>query len=77
MPPVVVVDALPTFVSPDIHKDMVASTPASFNDIPPVLRHKEENVSIKLDPVLPQFTADDCANGSLYVIERFVDTVTT
>lgn len=72
MAPVVVVDSLPTFVSPDVHREMVASTPASFNDIPPVLRHKEENVSVKLDPPLPEFTADDCANGSLYVIEKYV-----
>ncbi|EKM57833.1 uncharacterized protein PHACADRAFT_158876 [Phanerochaete carnosa HHB-10118-sp] len=70
MAPLIVVDALPTFISPDAHKDLVASTPASFNDIPPVLRHKEENVSIKLDPALPEFTADDCVNGSLYVIEN-------
>ncbi|GJE85591.1 Voldacs domain-containing protein [Phanerochaete sordida] len=72
MAPVVVVDSLPTFVSPDVHREMVASTPASFNDIPPVLRHKEENVSVKLDPPLPEFTADDCANGSLYVIENLL-----
>lgn len=72
MAPVVVVDALPAYVSPDVHKEMVASTPASFSDIPPVLRHKEDNVSVKLDPALPEFTAEDCANGSLYVIENLL-----
>ena len=71
MAPVIVVDALPTYVSPDVHKEMVASTPASFSDIPPVLRHKEDSVSVKLDPALPEFTAEDCANGSLYVIEKY------
>lgn len=71
-PAAVPVTALPTFVSPEEHRNLVASTPASFNDIPPVLRHKEENVSVTLDPPLPEFSAEDCANGTLYVIERYV-----
>lgn len=71
MASITLVDALPKFVSPEEHKTLVASTPASFSDIPPVLRHKEENVSITLDPVLETFSAEDCANGTLYVIERY------
>lgn len=69
-PAIIPIDALPTYISPDEHKELVASTPASFNDIPPVLRHKEDNVSITLDPALPEFSTEDCANGTLYVIER-------
>ncbi|OJT09540.1 Methylosome subunit pICln [Trametes pubescens] len=66
---IVLIDALPNFISPDEHRNLVASTPASFSDIPPVLRHKEDNVSITLDPPVDAFSAADAANGSLYVIE--------
>ncbi|KAI0774969.1 regulator of volume decrease after cellular swelling-domain-containing protein [Trametes elegans] len=53
---ITLIDTLPKFISTEEHRNLVASTPASFADIPPVLRHKEENVS-------------DSANGELYVIE--------
>ena len=42
----------------------------------PVLRHKEDNVSVTLDPPLDGFSAQDAANGSLYVIERYARTIT-
>lgn len=64
------VTALPSYISPEEHKDVSTSTPASFADIPPVLRHKQENVSVTLDPPLDGFTGDDGAGGTLYVIER-------
>lgn len=67
---IVLIDALPKFISPEEHRNLVASTPASFSDIPPVLRHQEDNVSITLDPPVDAFSAADAANGSLYVIER-------
>ncbi|KIJ66808.1 hypothetical protein HYDPIDRAFT_180518 [Hydnomerulius pinastri MD-312] len=66
---VTIITAVPSFVSPEEHRNIVGSTPASFNDIPPVLRHKEENVSVSVDPPLDGFTAEDAANGVLYVIE--------
>ncbi|KAH9902537.1 regulator of volume decrease after cellular swelling-domain-containing protein [Cubamyces lactineus] len=66
---VVLIDALPKYISAEEHRNLVASTPASFSDIPPVLRHKEENVSVTLDPALDTFSAEDAANGTLYVIE--------
>ncbi|KIK10240.1 hypothetical protein K443DRAFT_670864 [Laccaria amethystina LaAM-08-1] len=65
MPTVNLVSAVPTFVSPEEHKTLVASTPASFNDIPPVLRHKEDNVIVTLNPPLDTF---DGATGTLYVL---------
>ena len=65
-----IITALPTYISPEEHKEVSAATPASFADIPPVLRHKEENVSITLDPPLDGFSPEDGANGTLYVIER-------
>ncbi|EDR08499.1 uncharacterized protein LACBIDRAFT_297232 [Laccaria bicolor S238N-H82] len=65
MPSVNLVNAVPTFVSLEEHKTLVASTPASFNDIPPVLRHKEDNVVVTLNPPLDAF---DGATGTLYVL---------
>lgn len=70
MPAATLISAVPTFVSPEEHRTLVGSTPASFNDILPVLRHKEDNVSITLDPPFEGFTAEDGAQGVLYVIER-------
>ncbi|OCH89621.1 hypothetical protein OBBRIDRAFT_794113 [Obba rivulosa] len=69
MAPVTLITALPTFITPEEHRNAVASTPASFSDIPPVLRHKEESVSVTLDPPVPGLTAEDYASGTLYVIE--------
>ncbi|KAH8094450.1 regulator of volume decrease after cellular swelling-domain-containing protein [Cristinia sonorae] len=69
MAPFTVITALPTHISPEQHKELVASTPASFSDIPPVLRHTEHNVSISLSPPSEEFPEADCANGTLYVIE--------
>jgi nucleotide-sensitive chloride channel 1A len=64
-----VITAVPDFVSPEEHRNIVASTPSSFSDIRPVLRHKQENVSVTLDPPLDAFTPEDGANGVLYIIE--------
>ncbi|KAI0701220.1 regulator of volume decrease after cellular swelling-domain-containing protein [Cytidiella melzeri] len=72
MAPIASIDAVPNSISLDEHKTMVASTPTSFSDIPPVLRHQEEDVSIALDPPLEGFSAEECAKGTLYVIERHV-----
>ncbi|KAF8838583.1 hypothetical protein BDN67DRAFT_907062 [Paxillus ammoniavirescens] len=64
-----IITAVPKFVSPEEHRNIVGSTPTSFNDILPVLRHQEVNVSISLDPPLDEFTMEDGTNGVLYVIE--------
>ncbi|KAF9069870.1 regulator of volume decrease after cellular swelling-domain-containing protein [Rhodocollybia butyracea] len=63
------ISCLPNFVSPEEHRSLVRSTPASFNDIPPVLRHKEECVSVTLEPALDDFTDEDGKQGVLYVLE--------
>ncbi|KAI0788060.1 regulator of volume decrease after cellular swelling-domain-containing protein [Fomes fomentarius] len=67
--PITLVSSLPKHISPEEHQKLVASTPASFADIPPVLRHRQDNVSATLDPPLDGFSTEDAANGSLYVIE--------
>ncbi|EGN99043.1 hypothetical protein SERLA73DRAFT_181824 [Serpula lacrymans var. lacrymans S7.3] len=69
MPSATLIAALPAFVSPDAHRELVASTPASFSDIPPVLRHKEDNVAVSLAPPLDGFSEQDSTQGSLYVLE--------
>jgi len=72
MPAATLITSLPTFVDADEHRSLVGSTPASFNDIPPKLCHKEDNVSVSLDPPLDNFTAQDAAQGTLYVIQSFL-----
>lgn len=71
MAPVAFISSPPRSISPAEHRQLVASTPVSFNDIPPVLRHKEESVAITLDPPLEGFSAEDCGKGILYVTERY------
>ncbi|KAI0090183.1 regulator of volume decrease after cellular swelling-domain-containing protein [Irpex rosettiformis] len=69
MAPILIIDEIPKFISPEEHRTLIASTPASFSDIPPVLRHQEEDVSITLDPPLEGFSTEECSKGTLYVIE--------
>ncbi|GBE86896.1 hypothetical protein SCP_1001400 [Sparassis crispa] len=69
MAPLTLITTLPTFITPEEHKNIVAATPTSFAAIPPVLRHREKHVSITLDPPVEGFTQEDCAVGTLYVIE--------
>ncbi|KAH9836738.1 regulator of volume decrease after cellular swelling-domain-containing protein [Rhodofomes roseus] len=70
MAPFTLIAELPAHISPEEHRNIVASTPASFASIPPVLRHKEENVSVTIDPPLEGFPAQDLAHGTLYIIEN-------
>ncbi|CAE6461665.1 unnamed protein product [Rhizoctonia solani] len=57
----------PKFITVEEHKQLTASTPSSFGDIPPVLQHKEENVQVIFDPPIPDLGSDE--KGTLYVIE--------
>ncbi|KAF7327489.1 hypothetical protein MKEN_00327500 [Mycena kentingensis (nom. inval.)] len=69
MPAATLISSVPSYISRDEHAAAVAQTPSSFNDIPPVLVHKQENVSVALDPPLDGFSAEDDVQGTLYVIE--------
>ncbi|KAA1467360.1 hypothetical protein DENSPDRAFT_832381 [Dentipellis sp. KUC8613] len=69
MPTVTIIPAVPHFISPEEHKTLTGATPTSFSDIPPVLRHKEENVTVTFDPPVEGFSVDDGLQGTLYVIE--------
>lgn len=72
MAPPTLIDTLPVFISPEEHGNIVSATPTSFNEISPVLRHKEDNVSVTFDPPLAGLSSNDYASGALYIIERYV-----
>jgi hypothetical protein len=74
MPAVTFIDALPRFVTLEEHDELTKTTPASFADIPPVLRHKEADASARFDPALPGFESENDRAGTLYVVERCVVT---
>lgn len=69
MPALTIITTLPHYVSKEEHAEITTRTPESFSDIPPVLRRKDENVRVELDPPLPNVAAQDLT-GTLYVIER-------
>lgn len=71
MPAVNLISILPSFTSLEEHKNLLASTPNSFQDIPPVLRHREDHASIALDPALEGFSVEEAAQGTLYVLTRY------
>ncbi|KAG8899833.1 hypothetical protein FRC00_000860 [Tulasnella sp. 408] len=50
MPAIQPISSLPHSVSPAEHAEFISKTPESFADIPPVLRHKQENVTVELIP---------------------------
>lgn len=52
----------PPSVTPEQHAELTASTPASFTDIPPVLKF-EGDVEVELDPSLDGLKAGSRANG--------------
>lgn len=70
MPAVKPISEVPKYISKEEHSALVASTPTSFGDIPPVIRHKEDNVSVTLDPGFGVFT--NPTQGTLYILTRCV-----
>lgn len=60
----------PHSVSPAEHAEIVTATPSNFADIPPVLRLKQENVSIEFDPPVEGLSSEEISKGSLYITER-------
>ena len=70
--PCTTITELPPFATPEEHQALTGTTPASFSEIRPVLRHKEENVSITLDPPLEGFSSEDGVRGTLFIIEKWV-----
>ena len=62
----------PKFVCAEEHRRFVETTPASFGDIPPVLRHRQDGIKIEFDPPTEGLSADELSNGTLYLVERCV-----
>ncbi|KZW02767.1 hypothetical protein EXIGLDRAFT_664760 [Exidia glandulosa HHB12029] len=69
MPGIELIDGPPNFTTPEQHAQLTSATPDSFNDIPPVARHIEQNVTCTLEPPLDG-AASTNARGTLYVTER-------
>jgi len=63
-----VVTSVPTHVSEEQLRELLSSTPSSFNEIPLVLVYREENISVVLDPPLQGFSEEDAATGTLYLL---------
>ncbi|EJU04859.1 hypothetical protein DACRYDRAFT_104751 [Dacryopinax primogenitus] len=74
--PTVSVSAAPSYITLQEHHNLTSSTPDSFDSIPPVLRHKEDNVSITLDPPLSGLEGENI-KGTLYVIESVLVFIST
>ena len=70
MPTVSLTATVPSYVTTEEESSLCASTPTSFSDLPPILAHQEENVSVTLDPLVEGFSAEDAAQGTLYIISR-------
>ncbi|KAG8906058.1 hypothetical protein FRB99_007715 [Tulasnella sp. 403] len=68
MPAITVITSLPPYITAQEHSQITSKTPEDFSSIPPVLRHKQENVSVQLEPPIPELSSDN-AKGTLYVIE--------
>ncbi|WVO17846.1 hypothetical protein L204_105544 [Cryptococcus depauperatus] len=70
---ITVITAPPAFISPEEHAQVTSSTPASFTDIPPVLRWSDE-VEIHLSSVAGGWESWNAgkARGKLYVTETSV-----
>lgn len=72
MPAITLIDVVPPFVSQEEYNTLIASTPNSFNDLPTVLKHREDDVAVKIEPALESFSEEDAAKGTLYVLTRCI-----
>ncbi|KAF8313689.1 hypothetical protein DL93DRAFT_2081022 [Clavulina sp. PMI_390] len=67
--PIIPISEPPKSLSLEEHHRLIQTTPSSFEDLPPVLRSKTENVAVEFDPSEEQFTSEDLSKGTLYVTE--------
>lgn len=66
---IVPISAPPATISPEEHQRITQSTPASFSDIPSVLRSKTDDVCVEFDPPVEHLTTEELSKGTLYVTE--------
>lgn len=69
--PIILISAPPTTVTLEEHQQLVQSTPASFSEIPPVLRLRQDDVAIEFEPAVEDITAEELSKGTLYITERY------
>ena len=62
------ITSVPKFISREEHVSMTSTTPASWTDIPPVLRFNEEGVKIEFDPAYRNQTE---LRGDIWVTEGY------
>lgn len=68
---VILISASPATITLEEHQRLVQSTPTSFSDIPPVLRLRQDDVSIEFEPVVEGITVEELSKGTLYISERY------
>jgi len=68
------ITSVPSYAVQEEHTSIVASTPLSFNQIPPVIKHKEDNVTVAVDPPIQGFS-DPELKGTLYILTRSVSSL--
>lgn len=66
---VILISSPPKTISPAEHQNLIQSTPASFSDIPAVLRSKTDDVSIEFDPPTEGLSTEELSKGTLYITE--------
>lgn len=67
-----IISSLPIFISEEEHRTRTSSTPESFADIPPVLKHQQRDVTVKFDPPIQELSPDELKGGTLYVVESLM-----
>ena len=61
----------PASITQEEHQRLIQSTPTSFSEIPPVLRLKQDDVSIEFEPIVEDITTEELSKGTLYISERY------
>lgn len=67
--PITLLTQPPPALTPSELAEISAATPSTFEGIPPLLRHKEEEVEFNLEPAFEGFLG---GKGSLWVTEGCV-----
>jgi nucleotide-sensitive chloride channel 1A len=66
------ISEIPKYVTIEEHKELLTSTPADFESMPPALRCLSEDVSVSFTPAIESFPSEPPTKGNIYVIDRWV-----
>jgi nucleotide-sensitive chloride channel 1A len=67
--PVSLITVLPDLISIADHHAMQAATPASFADIPPVLRYQQDGIDVTFEPPIADLSSEVLTQGTIYISE--------